>query len=122
LPSLRPQRIVRVAIPGGHGYREDRVVDVSPFSIRATTQRRCDWDVLLRAGLRPAQFILVYIYYHGLGGVPKDYATAANWWAKAAEQGLASAQARLGHMYSEGCHSVSYASETRQRGSPATSA
>jgi len=35
-------------------------------------------------------------------GVPKDYAEAMQWYRKAAEQGLASAQNNLGFMYSLG--------------------
>jgi TPR repeat protein len=35
-------------------------------------------------------------------GVPKDYERAAAWYRKAAEQGFAKAQFRLGSLYSEG--------------------
>ena len=35
-------------------------------------------------------------------GVPQDYATAAKWFTKAAEQGDAGAQAALGVMYADG--------------------
>src|SRR5262249_5561149 len=37
-------------------------------------------------------------YYFG-NGIAQDYATAANWYRKAADQGLASAQVVLGGMY-----------------------
>jgi len=37
-----------------------------------------------------------------LGGVPQDYAEAARWYRKAAEQGDARAQKDLGHMYFDG--------------------
>jgi TPR repeat protein len=35
-------------------------------------------------------------------GVPQDYPEALNWFRKAAEQGLASAQGNLGYMYHNG--------------------
>jgi hypothetical protein len=35
-------------------------------------------------------------------GVPQDYAQAAIWYRKAAEQGLALAQSNLGVLYEEG--------------------
>ena len=35
-------------------------------------------------------------------GVPQDYTEAVNWYRKAAEQGFASAQYRLGNMYKDG--------------------
>lgn len=41
------------------------------------------------------------IYYHG-DGVSKDYIKAAQWYEKAAEQGIASAQYNLGGMYEMG--------------------
>ena len=37
-------------------------------------------------------------YYFGQG-VPQDYTKAAEWYRKAAEQGNAEAQAKLGYMY-----------------------
>ena len=40
-----------------------------------------------------------YFYGHG---VPQDYAEAVKWWRKAAEQGNADAQLRLGHCYRNG--------------------
>jgi len=41
------------------------------------------------------------MYANGLG-VPKDYAKAAKWYREAADQGYASAQLSLGHMYDKG--------------------
>ncbi len=41
-------------------------------------------------------------YRFGLLGAPKDYKEAAKWYRKAAEQGDADAQFRLGVMYHEG--------------------
>ena len=41
------------------------------------------------------------MYYRGYG-VPKDSAEAARWWRKAAEQGHANAQSKLGAMYADG--------------------
>jgi hypothetical protein len=43
----------------------------------------------------------VGLYYNG-DGITQDYAEAAKWYQKAAEQGNASAQANLGYMYERG--------------------
>jgi TPR repeat protein len=48
-----------------------------------------------------AQMFLAKQYFTG-DGVPSDYAEAAGWLAKAAEQGFAVARAGLGNMYLEG--------------------
>jgi len=45
---------------------------------------------LAEQGLPLAQYNLGVMYYNGQG-VPKDYAEAAKWYRKAAEQGLAEA-------------------------------
>jgi hypothetical protein len=54
-----------------------------------------------KAGDAAAQYNLGYDYYLGQG-VPQDYALAAVWWRKAAEQGNSSAQGNLGLLYFEG--------------------
>ena len=41
------------------------------------------------------------MFLEGLG-VPQDYTEAVNWFRKAAEQGYAQAQYKLGVMYDEG--------------------
>jgi TPR repeat protein len=48
-----------------------------------------------------AQHILGFMYTHG-EGVPQDYAQAALWYRRAAEQGDASAQYVLGSLYTHG--------------------
>lgn len=48
-----------------------------------------------------AQYNLGALYGRGLG-VPQDYAQAAYWYRKAAEQGLAGAQFLLGNAYDKG--------------------
>ena len=40
--------------------------------------------------------------YHQGRGVPQDYAEAVKWYHKAAERGLAEAQANLGILYAKG--------------------
>jgi len=47
------------------------------------------------------QCILAGLYYEG-EGVPQDYAEAAKWYRKAAEQGHDEAQYKLGSMYDRG--------------------
>lgn len=49
-----------------------------------------------------AQFELGLQYYSGLGGVPKDYQKAFEWWEKSAKQGHAKAQNNLAVMYRKG--------------------
>ena len=48
-----------------------------------------------------AQFVIGYMYQYGKG-VPQDYAEAARWYRKAAEQGNAKSQHNLGYMYDKG--------------------
>ena len=52
-------------------------------------------------GYPDAQYILATDYLTG-HGVPQDYAQAAIWYRKSAEQGLAEAQGALGGLYSNG--------------------
>jgi hypothetical protein len=54
-----------------------------------------------KAGDPKAQYKLGYDYYNGKG-VAKDYAQAAVWWEKSADQGFASAQNNLGVLYNSG--------------------
>lgn len=49
-----------------------------------------------------AQANLGWRYAEGLGGLPKDYAKAREWYEKAAEQGDANAQYSLGALYDKG--------------------
>ena len=53
-------------------------------------------------GNAKAQFLLGSNYGSGLSGFKKDEAEAVKWYRKAADQGLADAQAALGVMYSIG--------------------
>lgn len=54
-----------------------------------------------KAGDPVAQYKLGYDYYLGKG-ISQDYAQAAVWWQKAAEQGYADAQNNLGVLYNSG--------------------
>ncbi|MDB4394283.1 sel1 repeat family protein, partial [Rhodopirellula sp.] len=54
------------------------------------------------AGEAAAQAALANAYRVGHAGVQQDYVEAAKWYRKAAEQGNASAQAVLGHLYRTG--------------------
>lgn len=49
-----------------------------------------------------AQFVIATRYLNGESGVKQDYAKAAYWYGKAAAQGLAPAQYRLGTLYERG--------------------
>ncbi len=48
-----------------------------------------------------AQYFIGVMYANGQG-VDRDFAAAAEWYRKAAEQGVAAAQARLGRLYEDG--------------------
>jgi TPR repeat protein len=63
--------------------------------------------------------------YQSGKGVPQDYAEAANWYRKAAEQGLSTAQTNLGNLYSGGrgvpldrVHAYMWLSLAAARGDP----
>ena len=53
-------------------------------------------------GMPIAQCKLGQMYEHGLGGLEKDLAIAANWYRRAAALGLPIAQCKLGQMYEDG--------------------
>ncbi len=57
--------------------------------------------ILAAKGNVDAQVMLGSIYYFGVG-VPQDYAEAAVWYRKAAEQGDSGAQYLLGELYLDG--------------------
>ncbi len=54
-----------------------------------------------RTGYADAQHNLGYCYANGMG-VAKDYAKAAEWYRKSAEQGCAEAQYTLAELYANG--------------------
>jgi localization factor PodJL len=54
------------------------------------------------AGDAAAQYEMAARFAEGRGGVPRDLASAARWFEKAAAQGLAPAQFRLGALYEKG--------------------
>jgi hypothetical protein len=62
-----------------------------------------DFDLIERAkaGDKVAQYTLGYDYYLG-SGVAQDFAQAAVWWKKSAEQGFPQAQNNLGVLYNTG--------------------
>jgi TPR repeat protein len=84
------------------------------FSVSATAQIFEKWSEqvgqhtvqLYRHGAElgdaDAQFILGMMYNDGRWGATQDYAEAMKWYLKAAEQGYAAAQNRIGLMYSRG--------------------
>lgn len=61
-------------------------------------------DLIFKAeqGDAEAQFALGEYYYHAAEDGAQDYEQAVYWYRKAAEQGHASAQARLGYFYYTG--------------------
>ena len=59
------------------------------------------WDPLAKGGDPAAQTYVGEIYEKGLG-VPPDYAAAAQWYRRAAEQGFSRAAINLGSLYERG--------------------
>lgn len=55
-----------------------------------------------KAGDPKAQYTLGYDYYKGRKGTPQDFAQAAVWWRKSADQGFPQAQNNLGVLYNSG--------------------
>ncbi len=49
-----------------------------------------------------AESLLGFLYYHGRGGLPQDYATAAKWFSRASDDGEIHGEATLGNMYLTG--------------------
>ena len=69
---------------------------------RATMSRRPDiTERPPRTVTFPAQYNLAFLYENGLG-VPRDFAQAAAWYRKAADQGDPESQNNLGVLYSTG--------------------
>ena len=61
-----------------------------------------------------AQFLIAGMYFDGKG-LPRDLATAFQWYRKAAEQGHAEAQFRLGNLYHRGLDEPAMVSWYRRR-------
>src|SRR5271169_1268679 len=59
------------------------------------------WRPLAERGDPEAQLMLGSMLHDGLG-VPQDFAEALGWFRRAADQGNASAQSRIGRMYQLG--------------------
>jgi hypothetical protein len=77
--------------------------NASPTAAPASPDQVIDPQVIeqAKAGDEVAQYKLGYDYYLG-SGIAQDYAQAAIWWKKAAEQGYPDAQNNLGVLYNSG--------------------
>lgn len=60
------------------------------------------WQPLAEKGDAEAQYYVARIYANGMSGVPVDYAIAADWYSRAANQRFSSAQTELGYLYEKG--------------------
>ncbi len=81
-------------------------VAAGPFEDGTAAARLGDYDTAMRLirpladqGDRSAQTFLAHLFWVA---IPPDYAAAASWYRKAAEQGDAFAQDRLGYQYANG--------------------
>jgi len=68
----------------------------------ALPQEAAALQALAQRGDAKAQFELATRYAEGRGGLPRDSKLAAQWFSKAADQGVAIAQYRLGASYEKG--------------------
>ena len=60
------------------------------------------WLPVAEEGSAEAQYYVARIYANGMGGVPLDYAKAADWYQRAANQKYGPAIQELGYLYEEG--------------------
>jgi hypothetical protein len=60
------------------------------------------WTPLAQNGNAEAQYYVARIHANGMGGVPVDYAAAAQWYQRAADQNYSPAIAELGFLYEHG--------------------
>jgi uncharacterized protein len=81
-------------------------VAAGPYENGAAAARRGDYDTAMQLirpladqGDRSAQTLLAHLFWVV---IPPDYAAAASWYGKAAENGVAVAQERLGFQYANG--------------------
>jgi hypothetical protein len=81
----------------------------TPLQEAATARAKGDYVTELQL-VRPlaeqhnpiAESLLGFLYYHGRGGLPQDYAAAAKWFSRATDDGEIHGEATLGTMYLTG--------------------
>ena len=81
--------------------RDSRAANIPAASSLSITPIDIDLIEQAKAGDPKAQYRLGYDYYLG-HGIAQDYAQAAVWWRKSADQGFAYAQNNLGVLYNSG--------------------
>jgi hypothetical protein len=89
--------------PASTTARQEESKNASATEAPASPDQVIDPQVIekAKAGDEVAQYKLGYDYYLG-HGIAQDYAQAAIWWKKAAEQGYPDAQNNLGVLYNSG--------------------
>jgi eukaryotic-like serine/threonine-protein kinase len=96
--EAKRSRIARADTDGAVGSEKDAG---SAYEAKNYDRARELAQPCAKGGNPECQFIMGRLFENGWGG-PKDPGTAAEWYRKAAEQGLAKARANLGTMYYEG--------------------
>jgi Sel1 repeat len=81
--------------------QDSKVADIPVTSSLSAPVIDIDLIEQAKAGDPKAQYTLGYHYYLGKG-IAQDYAQAAVWWKKSADQGYAYAQNNLGVLYNSG--------------------
>lgn len=103
VPASSEQAVAGTSINGPTSITPRKEVDVAslPSSQAATPQRQTLREAATN-GDASAQYEIGQRYANGSSGVPQDNEQAAYWLNRAAEQGLAPAQYRLGTMFEKG--------------------
>lgn len=102
VPSSSEQAVAGQSISGPTSITPRQEVDVASLPSSPAQPQRQTLREAATNGDASAQYEIGQRYANGSGGVPQDNEQAAYWLNRAAEQGLAPAQYRLGTMFEKG--------------------
>jgi localization factor PodJL len=102
VPSSSEQAVAGQSISGPTSIMPRQEVDVASLPSSPAQPQRQTLREAATNGDASAQYEIGQRYANGSGGVPQDNEQAAYWLNRAAEQGLAPAQYRLGTMFEKG--------------------
>lgn len=88
-------------VPASPAEQDSKAANIPATSSPSIPAIDIDLIEQAKAGDAKAQYKLGYDYYNG-HGIAQDYAQAAVWWKKSADQGFAYAQNNLGVLYNSG--------------------
>ncbi len=102
VPASSEQAVAGQSISGPTSITPRQEVDVASLPTSQAQPQRQTLREAATNGDASAQYEIGQRYANGSGGVPQDNEQAAYWLNRAAEQGLAPAQYRLGTMFEKG--------------------